>query len=141
MWSLHSVVVVSDRRSRAFAALNLSCVLAVRHVAPLVAPLCDHDGGADRDPQRRGQHTGIVIGRTRNRFARAIVTTEKPCEGDNYFMTDLSVGIAGKHFNEIGYYSGDANVSVSTPFTRDSMKSTFADERDRIAQCLAKGFE
>src|SRR5271155_4307449 len=50
MWSLHSVAVVSDRRSRGFAALYLSCVLAVRHVAPL----CDHDGGADRDPQRRG---------------------------------------------------------------------------------------
>jgi hypothetical protein len=83
---------------------------------------------------------GIAIGRTRNRVAGATVTTEKPCECDNCFVTHLSIGIGDKHFNEISYQVGDANLSVTTPFTCDSMKSALADERNGIAQRLTKGF-
>jgi hypothetical protein len=109
-----------------------------RRFATTMVGLTAIHNAAGNIPNRR---IGIVIGCTRDRFAGATVTTEKPSEGDNCLMTDLSVGIAGKHFNEIGYHFGDENVSVSTPFTRDSMKSAFANERDRITQCLAKGFE
>jgi hypothetical protein len=89
-------------------------------------------------PNRR---IGIVVGRTRNRLAGTIVTIEKPCKGDNCFMTGLSVGVTGKHLNKIGYHFGDANITISTPFTPNAVKSPFADERNRIIQCLAKGFE
>ena len=83
---------------------------------------------------------GIAIGRTRNRVAGATITAEKPCECDNCFVTHLGIRIGGKHFNEISYQVGDANLSVTTPFTCDSMKSALADERNRIAQRLTKGF-
>jgi len=76
---------------------------------------------------------GIAVGRACKRFADATVTTEKPCECDNCFVPHFSIGIGDKHFNEIGYYIGDANLSVATPFTGDPMKSALADERNRIA--------
>ena len=93
--------------------------------------------GAGNMPNGR---IGIAIGRTRNRVAGATVTTEKPCECDNCFVTHLSIGIGDKHFNEISYQVGDANLSVTTPFTCESVKSALADERNRIAQRLTKGF-
>jgi hypothetical protein len=58
----------------------------------------------------------------------------------NCFVTHLSIGIGDKHFNEISYQVGDANLSVTTPFTCESVKSALADERNRIAQRLTKGF-
>jgi hypothetical protein len=94
--------------------------------------------GAGHIPNGR---IGIAGGRSRNRFAGATVTTEKTCEGDNCFVTHLSAGIGRKHFNEIGYDIGDANLTVTTSFTCYSMESALADERNWIAQRLTKSFQ
>ena len=74
--------------------------------------------GSGNMPNRR---IGIGIGRTRNRFADSTVATVEPRESDNCFVTHLSIRIGDKHFNEIIYQVGDANLSVTTPLACDSI--------------------
>ena len=130
------------RRVSAFAALKLSCVaspcVTQRRFAATMVRLTAIRNGSGNMPNRR---IGIGIGRTRNRFADATVTTVKPRESDNCFVTHLSVGVGRKHFNEIGYDIGDANLAVTASFTCYSMQRALADERNRIMQRPTKGFQ
>jgi hypothetical protein len=89
-----------------------------RRFAATMVGLMAIRNGAGNIPNRS---IGIAIGRTRNRFAGAIVTTEKPCEGDNCFVTHLSVGIGGQNLNEVSYNIGDANIIVTTSLAGETM--------------------
>jgi hypothetical protein len=74
-----------------------------------------------------------------NGITSAAVTIDKPCEGGNCLVTNLSVGIGAQNLDEVGYDVGDANIVMAAPLTGEAMYSTSADGRDRIAQSTAKG--
>jgi hypothetical protein len=44
-----------------------------------------------------------VMGRACKGFATTTVTMDKPCEGGNCFVTNLSVGIRAQNLDEVGY--------------------------------------
>jgi hypothetical protein len=57
------------------------------------------------------------MGRTRKGFANTTVTIDKPCEGGNCFVTNLSVGIRAQNLDEVGYNIADANIFVTASLT------------------------
>lgn len=81
----------------------------------------------------------IVMCRPCNGIASTAVTTDKPCEGGNCLVTNLSAGIRGQNLDKVGYNIGDANILVAAPLTGEAVQSTLAGRRERIAQSTAKG--
>jgi hypothetical protein len=56
-----------------------------------------------------------------NGITSAAVTTDKPCEGGNCLVTNLSVGIGAQNLDEVGYNVGDANIVMAAPLTGEAM--------------------
>jgi hypothetical protein len=59
----------------------------------------------------------IVVGHPCHGSASTVVTTDKPCEGGNCFVTNLSVGIRAQNLDEVGHNIGDANIFVAASLT------------------------
>jgi hypothetical protein len=63
----------------------------------------------------------IVMGRPCNGFASKTVTTDKPCEGGNCFVTNLGIGIRAQNLDEVGYNIAHANIFVAAPLTGEAV--------------------
>lgn len=81
---------------------------------------------------------GVVTSRTRNGFAGAGITTNKPCERSNRLVPDLCIAIRGQNLGEISYYIGHEDIFVRARLTRETVESTLADRRHGIAQGTTK---
>jgi hypothetical protein len=80
----------------------------------------------------------VVMCRTRDGFAGATVTTDKPCERGHRPMPDLYVVIGGQNLDEIRHNIGSTNILMTASLASETVQRALADGRDGIAQRTAK---